>query len=77
LAKKKLGSKSRIQAKLKVARIHAKISDCRTDKLHKLSRKLINENHTWSLAFCRLSKPIFETVKLQPYIRLFWGFHNP
>ena len=44
LAKKKLGSKNRLKAKQKVARIHAKISDCRLDNLHKLSRKLINEN---------------------------------
>ena len=44
LAKKKLGSKNRLKAKRKVARIHAKISDCRMDNLHKLSRKLVNEN---------------------------------
>ena len=44
LAKKKLGSKNRLKAKVKVARIHAKIADCRSDNLHKLSRKLINEN---------------------------------
>lgn len=44
LAKKKLGSKNRAKARLKVARIHAQISDCRMDNLHKLSRKLINEN---------------------------------
>ena len=44
LSKKKLGSANRAKAKLKVARIHAKISDCRNDNLHKLSRKLINEN---------------------------------
>ena len=44
LAKKKLGSKNRLKAKRKVARIHAKISDCRLDNLHKLSRQLINEN---------------------------------
>ena len=44
LAKKKLGSKNRLKAKRKVARIHAKIADCRSDNLHKLSRKLINEN---------------------------------
>jgi putative transposase len=44
LAKKKLGSKNRLKAKRKIARIHAKISDCRADNLHKLSRKLINEN---------------------------------
>ncbi|MBM9995558.1 transposase, partial [Pseudomonas aeruginosa] len=44
LSKKKLGSKNRSKARLKVARIHAKISDCRMDRLHKLSRRLINEN---------------------------------
>lgn len=44
LAKKKLGSSNRLKAKVKVARVHAKISDCRLDHLHKLSRKLINEN---------------------------------
>ena len=44
LAKKKLGSQNRLKAKVKVARIHAKISDGRSDSLHKLSRKLINEN---------------------------------
>lgn len=44
LSKKKLGSANRAKAKLKVGRVHAKISDCRMDNLHKLSRKLINEN---------------------------------
>lgn len=44
LSKKKLGSANRAKAKAKVARIHAKISDCRQDNLHKLSRTLINEN---------------------------------
>ena len=44
LAKKKLGSKNRLKTKAKVARIHAKITDCRMDNLHKLSRRLINEN---------------------------------
>ena len=44
LSKKKLGSKNRSKAKLKVARIHAKIADCRRDNLHKLSRRLIDEN---------------------------------
>ena len=44
LAKKKLGSKNRLKAKRKVARVHAKISDCRQDNLHKLSRRLVNES---------------------------------
>ncbi|EMJ2323822.1 transposase [Salmonella enterica] len=44
LSKKRKGSKNRAKARLKVARLHAKIADCRMDNLHKLSRKLINEN---------------------------------
>jgi len=44
LGRKQLGSKNRARARRKVARIHAKISDCRADGLHKLSRRLINEN---------------------------------
>nr|WP_305906294.1 RNA-guided endonuclease TnpB family protein [Methylomarinum sp. Ch1-1]MDP4518967.1 RNA-guided endonuclease TnpB family protein [Methylomarinum sp. Ch1-1] len=44
LAKKTLGGRNRAKAKRKVARLHAKIADCRQDHLHKLSRKLINEN---------------------------------
>ncbi|TGB97305.1 RNA-guided endonuclease TnpB family protein [Escherichia sp. E2748] len=44
LSRKQNGSRNRIKARLKVARLHAKIADCRMDNLHKLSRKLINEN---------------------------------
>jgi putative transposase len=44
LSKKKLGSRNRAKARKRVARVHAKISDCRMDSLHKLSRRLINDN---------------------------------
>ncbi|SFM90809.1 MULTISPECIES: RNA-guided endonuclease InsQ/TnpB family protein [Marinobacter] len=44
LSRKKLGSRNRAKARGKVARIHAKLSDCRMDNLHKLSRKIVNEN---------------------------------
>ena len=44
LAKKTKGSNRREKAKLKVARLHAKIADSRRDFLHKLSTRLINEN---------------------------------
>jgi len=44
LAKKQKGSANRTKAKLKVARLHAKIADSRKDFLHKLSTRLINEN---------------------------------
>jgi len=44
LAKKQKGSNRRAKARLKVARLHAKIADARRDFLHKLSTRLINEN---------------------------------
>lgn len=44
LAKKQKGSRNRAKAKLKVARLHARIKDTRRDFLHKLSTRLINEN---------------------------------
>jgi len=44
LAKKQKGSKNRAKARLKVARVHAGITDTRRDFLHKLSTRLIDEN---------------------------------
>ncbi|WP_422472855.1 RNA-guided endonuclease InsQ/TnpB family protein [Endozoicomonas sp. ALB032] len=44
LSKKQKGSSNRAKAKLKVARIHAKIADCRMDATHKASREFIDEN---------------------------------
>ena len=44
LAKKQKGSKNRDRWRQKVARLHAKIADCRRDALHKATRTLINEN---------------------------------
>lgn len=44
LAKKQRGSNNRAKARLKVARIHAQISDRRRDHLHKLSTRVVREN---------------------------------
>jgi putative transposase len=43
-ARKQKGSKNRDKARLKIARIHAKIADQRFDGLHKLTTRLIREN---------------------------------
>jgi putative transposase len=43
-AKKKKGSKNRNKARLKVAKIHARICDRRRDYQHKLSTRLVHEN---------------------------------
>ncbi|MDJ0580563.1 RNA-guided endonuclease TnpB family protein [Crocosphaera sp.] len=44
LARKKKGSKSREKAKKLVARVHERISNARQDFLHKLSRKIVDDN---------------------------------
>lgn len=44
MAKKKKGSKNRNKLTRKVARIHAKIADCRREFTHQLTTKLIREN---------------------------------
>lgn len=48
LSKKKKGSANFHKAKIKVARIQAKISDCRRDFTHKLTTQLVNENQVIS-----------------------------
>jgi putative transposase len=67
LAKKQNGSNRRAKARLKVARLHAKIADARRDFLHKLSTRLINENQVIAVESLsvsnmqksrRLAKPI-------------------
>ncbi|WP_009631883.1 RNA-guided endonuclease InsQ/TnpB family protein [Synechocystis sp. PCC 7509] len=44
LARKQKGSNTRLKAKKLVAKIHSKIKRVREDFLHKLSRKIVNEN---------------------------------
>ncbi|MFF0105593.1 RNA-guided endonuclease InsQ/TnpB family protein [Streptomyces hirsutus] len=46
LARKEKGSGNRAKARLKVARVHARITDRRRDHLHKLSTRLVRENQT-------------------------------
>ena len=44
LARKEKGSNNRNKARKKVAKVHNKVTRCREDFLHKLSRKLVDEN---------------------------------
>lgn len=44
LSGKQKGSNNRNKSRLKVARLHKKITNCREDFLHKLSRRIVNEN---------------------------------
>ncbi|NEN95470.1 MAG: IS200/IS605 family element transposase accessory protein TnpB [Moorea sp. SIO1F2] len=44
LSRKQKGSKNRNKARIKVAKVQGFIARCREDFLHKLSRKIVNEN---------------------------------
>ena len=44
LSRKAKGSANRQKARLKVARVHTRITDRRRDHLHKLSARLVREN---------------------------------
>ncbi|MEU8262996.1 RNA-guided endonuclease TnpB family protein [Micromonospora sp. NPDC048999] len=46
LARKQKGSANRAKARLRVARIHARIADRRRDHLHKLTTRLVRETQT-------------------------------
>jgi len=44
LARKRIGSANRAKARMKLARVHARIADRRRDHLHKLTTRLVREN---------------------------------
>ena len=46
LSRKKKGSNNRHRARIKLARVHAQITDMRKDYLHKLTTQLVRENQT-------------------------------
>ena len=46
LSRTRKGSNNHEKARLKVAKAYAKVKDCRTDYLHKLSTRIIRENQT-------------------------------
>jgi putative transposase len=54
-ARRKKGSKNLEKARLKIIKIHEKITNCREDHLHKISTKLIRENKTICLEDLRVS----------------------
>lgn len=73
LSKKKLGSANRAKARQKVARIHAKISDCRQDNLHKLSRRLINDNQVICVESLKVKNMIRNPSMSKAIADVGWG----
>jgi putative transposase len=73
LSKKKLGSANRAKARMKVAKLHAKISDCRQDNLHKLSRRLINENQVICVESLKVKNMIRNPSLSKAIVDAGWG----
>ncbi|MCR4459771.1 MULTISPECIES: transposase [unclassified Pseudescherichia] len=73
LSKKARGSKNRAKARLKVARLHAKIADCRLDALHKATRKLINENQVVCVESLRVKNMMRNSSLSKAIADVGWG----
>ena len=59
LSRKKLGSKNRIKARMRLAKVHRKIERQRSDFVHKLSRKLVDKTDLL----------VFEKLQIQNMVR--------
>ena len=73
LSKKKLGSANRRKAKINVARVHAKLTDCRKDFLHKQSSKLVNENQVICVETLRIKNMIKNHCLSKSIADASWG----
>jgi putative transposase len=58
LSRKQKGSRNRNKARLKVAKLHERITNQRQDYLHKLSSKIINENQVIVIEDLRVSNMV-------------------
>ncbi len=73
LSRKTLGSKNRNKARIKVAKVHAKIADSRLDNLHKLSSKLINENQVVCIESLKVKNMIKHPTLAKHIADASWG----
>jgi putative transposase len=58
LSRKTKGSKNRNKARVRVAQLHTHISAQRNDHLHKLSRRLVNENQVLGIETLRVANMV-------------------
>ena len=76
LAKKQLGSNRRYKARKLAAKVYEKISNCRLDFLHKLSRRIVDENQVIAVETLNV-KGMVKNPKLSLAIaNVGWGMLN-
>ena len=73
LARCKKGSANKKKAKLRVAKIHAKITDSRNDFTHKLATKLIQENDLIAMEDLQVKNMIRNHCLAKAIVNVSWG----
>nr|WP_281169276.1 transposase [Stanieria cyanosphaera] len=73
LSRKQKGSNNRNKARIKVARIHNKISRCREDFHHKLSRRIVNENQVIGVESLAVSNMVRNRSLAKAISQVGWG----
>ena len=73
LSRKQKGSSNRNKSRLKVAKIHNKISRCREDFHHKLSRRIVNENQVIVLENLAVKNMVKNHYLAQAISQVGWG----
>jgi putative transposase len=73
LSKKKKGSRNREKARRKVARVHARIADCRRNYQHQLSTRLIRENQTICVESLRVKNMVKNHCLAKSIHDVGWG----
>ena len=72
-AKKKKGSKNRDKARVKVTRVHARITDRRHDYQHKLSTRIVRENQVICLESLAVKNMVKNHCLAKSIIDVGWG----
>ena len=73
LSRKQKGSNNRHRSRLKVAKIHHKISRCREDFHHKLSRRVVNENQVIVLENLAIKNMVKNHCLAKAISQVGWG----
>ena len=73
LSRKQKGSNNRNKSRLKVAKVHNKITHCRSDFHHKLSRRIVNENQVLVLENLAIKNMVKNHCQAKAISQVGWG----